>query len=1143
MKIIKPYGRSQVDNKIRKIQQTPDSLLLNIPEFSQEHDQLVIGQWISIIDKIATKPNSSRASATKEQHDLRSSIGEACWQLIVQNKHISLPVEEKLIPIWQAKITPYRTDKFEQKYRNAKGRWYKRLVGDIKPHDINPAVIAKKIEQHLYENEFRLNEGSADKRKGLIEARALSIERNVLKPAQEEGRQWSDKDWDVYFKQYDIAQKIFQKCQNLESSNAKKNHRVLLNTAASCLYDHYASLFIAEDGTILKIGQVKDQYAGLFALHMEVKDCYRRQLKDSKRHTPLKNMPKDKGALKALLTHKSENRNTNDLIRLGRIIHYEYLHNGNWPDKTQIANSSYWTSAGQSKIKRNEAFIRVWRHVLALAARTLKDWADPEGTIISDDILGGNSISRVTGKKTFTQERFNRKLPLLFGEYADVLSALPNERKKGFLRHGLQTTAKLRNNSFHFKDLKIFSETLENIETNNDADSLWQTDCAKREARLLATLEAVKAQDYYSPEQIKELYDLLKGEIGSLPLPRFKRLLTRAENAKTKIALPSARTREEMKAHPSLLCQFISLKMVYEGPFRLWLEGDERDVRSYMVRAIERTTQAAKSINSKDPHKDLIEAKAARLLEGMADQPDIKSFFFSLSAATAKEMQVQKGYDPDPDNARQQSKFIEDLKCDVLALAFEDYVKEKRLDYIVNLTGQTVPLDTPSAFPVVQAAASAAPVTWEGSLYLVLHFVPVDEVSKLLHQLRKWEILAEKGKDQAADAGLVRKLQQPLVLYLSMHDAGFQGPTELEKDPSFIGFQSLFERQEDFKTLYATISGDQQVLPVRGLREIMRFGHLPLLRKICGTVAVTGKHVEEKTQLETSLPEMQDQREKAHALYVKAGRNLKEEDLRNYARALRPVVRHRVLTAHVHLTNHVRLHRLLMAVLGRLLDYSGLWERDLYFKMLASLYDKGKKVEDALDEGGLDLLRKGQIVAALRQQTSATLLEKPEKDLTDIRNDFAHFNMLQAEHLDDLDLNEQINRARRLMAYDRKLKNAVSKSIKELLYREGVELSWQMKDHDLVDPVITPKQAQHLQKARVSEKICENLHGREYLEMIANLFSDSRVEGVKDITDWCDQDIDHLCFSKKGKNFSRNGQKRTKNKYSNRKNQHRNKRL
>lgn len=78
-----------------------------------------------------------------------------------------------------------------------------------------------------------------------------------------------------------------------------------------------------------------------------------------------------------------------------------------------------------------------------------------------------------------------------------------------------------------------------------------------------------------------------------------------------------------------------------------------------------------------------------------------------------------------------------------------------------------------------------------------------------------------------------------------------------------------------------------------------------------------------------------------------------------------------------------------------------------------------------------------------------------------IRNDLAHFNALGRGRLTYL-----INAVRSLMAYDRKLKNSVAKSIIDLLAKEGLVLEWDIKDDRLRNPRVAPRVETHLGFAR-----------------------------------------------------------------------------
>ena len=110
-----------------------------------------------------------------------------------------------------------------------------------------------------------------------------------------------------------------------------------------------------------------------------------------------------------------------------------------------------------------------------------------------------------------------------------------------------------------------------------------------------------------------------------------------------------------------------------------------------------------------------------------------------------------------------------------------------------------------------------------------------------------------------------------------------------------------------------------------------------------------------------------------------------------------------------------------------------------------------------------------------------------------IRNGLAHFNMLQGSAT--LDLTKAVNDTRRLMAYDRKLKNAVSQSIIEMLAREGLYLTWDMKDHSLTNARVNVRQAVHLE----DQKIREDLHGEQFVKMVADLFGGEALPSKDDV--------------------------------------------
>lgn len=1230
MRIIKPYGRSHTEDtgagqnsRILRLR-PPSRERRDIEEFARSHDELVIAQWISTIDKIATKPVGKNGPTTA-QRAFRERLGKAAWA------HLGAPgllpglsdPERKahLTKLWKRKIAPYGSAEYEPRGKtqppSPKGRWYDRFAGIADVADVDIEDVVAKIHEHLYEAEYRISAAAAKRGSGRIAARARSIAGNVLKPSPpvaggnaEAG--WTEEDKETYARVGNVAGDIREAAKRREDPRDGAR-RVTRDVAGAALFAHYARLFPGDDGKPLSIRATRERFPGRFNLHMAVKDCYARILKhhnkDQKAHGAARRkvstlLPGTMDELFVLVDSKTDNRDLGALVRLGKVIHYEASGGGddrpadvvaNWP--ADVTHSRYWTSDGQAEIKRNEAFVRVWRHVLALARSTLKDWADPKGHIRGDILLNG-LIVKATGED-FDPDGYCRKLDLLFGSRARPFKGNGDAGfQRTILKLALERTARLRHNSFHFNGLGGFVRVLQLLQADDVISvirDLWVADHKDQAERLRQTMRGAHFEYFFDEARNRKLFEALSDpSTATIALPRFRRVLQRADNAWTKdkddLGFPRPANRKDLENH-ARLCQYTALKLVYERPFRTWLTGcGTLPLNGFIDRAVDRATDAARRINAKidEDFRDVIVARAdglGRLAEG----DDIQVFFFNLSAETASEMRVQRGYDSDPVQARKQAKYIEDLKCDVLALAFADYLKQAGFDFLLEFSEDTRKAETVlfdlEGLPTSEVDASGE--DWQAMLYFLIHLVPVDEIGKLLHQMRKWEILAGRPaagdhRRQGAERAMVdraRRVQAVLGLYLEMHDAKFEGG-----EAAIIGiddFKGLFETPELFSRVFPaqTDDDDDHRIPRRGLREIMRFGHLPALWPVfeqypvkAGDVAAIDR-AERVTDGKSGIAATQEARESLHDKWSRNRKEFDADDRRAYVEALVEVVRHRHLAAHKTLTNHVRLYRVMMAVLGRLVDYSGLWERDVYFATLALIQRSGQFPTNVFTSKGIEKLEQGRIVDALRElhktddaksvkdglrRHFGAVYEKRNANV-EIRNFFAHFDMLKPNSL-PVDLTACVDRARQLMAYDRKLKNAVSRSVKELLHREGLAVDWTMdteSDHHLSNARVATRQAPHLGKVKLFERqdrskhdrpryhfINEDLHGTAFVRMVAALFGGEAREqpSIAELNlngiDWRNSGSRKQTESgKKHANRPQNGYRNTRNRGRNRQNQ------
>ena len=1127
MLIVKPYGRSETEpdgagglrRKIRRNRRgRPAGDLTDAAALAAGHPELVLAQWISAIDKIAAKPRGAR-KPTPEQRRLRETLGRAAFDLLTAEGLLDPSLEG----LWKRKLHPYGEGDDRKAHGREKGRWYARFAGGREPDAIDGEAageIARKIREHLHRAGYRIGGGRPDRRQGLIAARAGSIAAGVppLPERLPDGeRPWSEGDRKEYAAAGDVAAAIRAKAEEREG----RKLRFSMRDAAPVLYEQYGRLFRGDGGRVLPVAEARAAHPGLFALRGAVKDAYAGILKKHRKRSVAGVLPEDMDSLFRLVERKSGNRDLAALLRLGKAIHYAAASGpgadapanavDDWPGAAEPRR--YLTSKKQSEIKRNEAFVRVWRNTVALAARTAMGWADPDQ--VGRDVLAKGSIDAATGD-LFDDDAFLDKLPLLFGDRAELFEG-GDDFRRSVLRLALEGWAELRNSSFHFKGRSGFIRALrrgpqgENATATAAAHRLLERDRAGRRARLLDELRAAHVEHYLDQVKLRALAGaVLDGAPPKSPMPRFRRVLDRAEKAwgrrPHRLRLPPPGNRAELEK-PGRLCRYTAVKMLYERAFPAWLEDrDHAALNAWIERAAKRATEEARKIHKDEYAVARAETRAISLDAGQG----IADFSDRLSAATATELRVQRGYGCDAEQAREQAKYIDDLRCDVVAQAFADWLAEAGFAWAPEDLGdgprpEEKRSDLEAAAPPAADPHGGGAADWEAALYFLLQLAPVDAVNRLQHQLRKWSILEGKPDDDAEAVGRL------FDLHIDMHDARFEGGEGMMAGVEAL--KPVFDGEETFSRACPEQPGkdDGRYVPLRGLREILRFGGNRPLMPVFKKHPITAGDVddldafEKKDGDDSPIARQQKEREDLHAKWVEEKKKFSAGDKDAYHAALADVARHRRLAAHVRLVNHARLHRLLMAVLGRLVDYAGLWERDLYFATLALLRLSNRSPEEFFgDDEALGHLKDGRIVAALQRLKRSSGKDEPallgqlqrlfgdefldgSSGSAAIRNKLAHFDMLRGGKggAGRLDLTEAVNETRRLMAYDRKLKNAVSKSVIELMARENLDLAWTMEGHRLAGATVKARQAVHLE----DRKIREDLHGDQFVAMAADLFA------------------------------------------------------
>jgi len=1026
-----------------------------------------------------------------------------------------------------------------------KGRWYYSFFGKDKPKEVSYEGFGGKLKKHLLQVQRRRGLSGAvdldqsDSSSGQIQSRARSAANSVLKAHKRQEVTWEQAEWDAYTgnERFNLPAKIVAEATSKELSGYQFGYR----DAAQIIFDHYATVFTkpgADEPT--KVRDLSKDERRVLNVHDAVRALYKTRLAGEKSAraakfkatTAARHLPNDWDALKTALGHKAGNSDLMSLVRTGKLIHYTYdeaTADLGSQEVSDVSGSPFLTSAGQEEIKRAESFVRVWRGVLGFSIHTLTDWLDPEAKA-QEDILTKGGWKQVTdgfGAEA-TQTAFEDKSRQLFGHHANEIVTLAEPDRLELAQHFRSSLSDLRHSSFHFKGLIPFVKNLADLsqDAQRFASSLWQKDS---DARFQKIAETFKAVDIFQYVEHSNANRILKVVASSPPrefaIPRLRRVLLRYENAwkgkehasaaKTRI-LPNVPKRDKMEQDGALRCQYVCLKSIYETAFPQWLGNQSKQkLNPWIAEAQDLTSSQARKITGDDTVTSKVEKRNYEL----AANEDIWALFDRIGHDVATQNKPQNGYDPDEDKARANSEFLENFKRDVILLAFAEYLEENDFAFLEKLEpkGQVLIHDFD---PTTQTAAfhAGSGLDWQVMLYALLHLVPVGQVSLLHQQFLKWRSLHSKktsrpptGIDQQvpgfADAQAydaftdtqkdqaLNLLMDVLSLYLDMHDAKFirkpgePGLGTTGEIDSFFEHPMIGEIffPDDPKT---ETSGK---LPIRGLREVFRFGATTTLGPFYETHKISESEAIEFGNLESSIAKRQKKREDLHKEWVD-NKSLPQDQLELYRAALADVSRHRILAGRVRLTDHVHLYRLTMQVLGRLQDYAGMWERDLYFSFLALCRDHETAPKEVLNGDGRKSFARGQIVAALRNVSGASpvgaeinarlqsIFNIQHWDDRDpnvrTRNQLSHYGPMRQKSETDaeprLDLTALVNAARKLMAYDRKQKNNVSRSIIELLDREKLDLKWEMNNHSLGQPQIQSRAAIHLggsggQEALVSE--------------------------------------------------------------------------
>lgn len=622
------------------------------------------------------------------------------------------------------------------------------------------------------------------------------------------------------------------------------------------------------------------------------------------------------------------------------------------------------------------------------------------------------------------------------------------------------------------------------------------------------------------------------------------------------------------------------LRKLYQRGFRAWLhegcpglddlgDNEPRSMRDVIELAVSEKKGRKKRANEADevPHAH-IESVLSSF--GTNDLSDPIDFLKKLTAEGMIEERLNQTYNADPRKQKDVANRVERFRQELTLLLFECYLRVNEFEHVTDIVDldEDAP-DGKVTLSDIEPASDWQSRHWHSRFYAWLYLVPPEDISALRQQLMKSRALETRAVEEADEKQMERffeldatldDLDRLMALYCSVNTAGFDGTEHHDGIGHGEGF---YEVPNEFRTILDAdkVTPEESLKGTRrGLRQILRFGNMRVLGKIIEKHKVSSREVKalQASQSEENRQERED-RQKLHAAIIDACKeqfrkpNQKKQDwtgvqqmCADYSEIVSRTTSHDFAVNAARLTEYARLHNLMMRMIGRLADYTLIWERDMICLFLGLYYREQKKLggkiclqrkelETKADlEGrtrrgncayfvlaangphadaslsiwgdrsgflGLEFKQDADFEKYLSDEDSRKLfwryfdgtrqLNPKDRDANNrlsskgqephsnprhaegyqrIRNDFAHYNMF-TEKGKGLHMTYQVNVVRSLFGYDRKLKNAVSKSIVRIAEQAGIELGFELRDDRLAKAFSKPVLMQHLTMVPDDERV------------------------------------------------------------------------
>lgn len=794
--------------------------------------------------------------------------------------------------------------------------------------------------------------------------------------------------------------------------------------------------------------------------------------------------------IKKTVQHQIENALRSNLLHRGKVNHHKL-----------DANT---TSDTLSAIKRREAFILNLIDSCAFAANNIRN-------IVDRDQPGD-----IIGSKAFCDSLKNKKVDqkLLKSFYQCDESQIVDEHSLWAMRGSIQ---QIRNNVIHYKTdaiAEVFNIKTFECKTPEDSNPTYSSTIFQQllnealEGIPNAIAEQLKSGgvlSYYPIELIKQLLTSCKFSLcrSTLPFtPGFKNVASHGHNYQyskgkneNKLALLHYIDKSEDKQHTEeeYQARYFLLKLIYNNMFLPYFTQDKTVFRE--------TAKKIKRINSEYPTNGKTANKHAfNDIRDMNDSESIADYMAYVQSQLIQE-KSKKSDRVNEDTRINFEKFL----FQVFIKGFDNYLEAENLNFIkepksqfeVGITdGEKAGILNGFESNVIEQCTINNNINIEDdshiAFFTLCKLLDASRLSNLRNELIKFR--------QTGNFDFHHILEIIELCLLSVDKVATRWSDLYDNADACLRQSKQFvEDGADIKEWGDMFLQQDKTTPIihANIELCRKYGTAELLKEVVSKHKLTKNEFDEWNGAKSGIAEKTEQRGKLHEQWVKNKQQFSEKN--KYKKLCEYIDRYNWLDNKLHFVHLNRLHGIMIDILGRMAGFVALWDRDFIlldahrtddeFQLKAVMRIDGGTAESFKNVQGvnktivgrngnkIEKSDKNRLTACLEAKrdmygkfffkddalvSSQRKYEHIEKAFFK-RNHIAHFGYISTV-ASGKSLIDMINDLRDLFEYDRKLKNAVSKSFIDMFDKYGMELTlkFNIKEHKLELDSITPKKVYHL---------------------------------------------------------------------------------